>query len=607
MDYRIFPQPFKIKYERETASFENAEWILIQFNAGHNLRKHICEFAAGLSKPLKVSAGIPQNGNVFLKIELKRGIPSEAYELCIKKNGICLNASDEAGVFYGLQTLSQIIKKYGAKLRCCVITDRPDFKKRGVMLDVSRCKVPSMQTMKNYIDTLAKLKINQLQLYMEHTFAFSEHETVWHEASPFTAEEIILLDAYCTERYIELVPNLNSFGHFERWLRHPEYKHLAECPDGYERSTGTRSPSGSTLKPCKDTLKFLDSLYSEFLPNFSSGYFNAGCDETWDLGLGWSKKICDKKGKTKVYLDFLTEIHRLVKKHGRKMMFWGDIILHQPELIKELPKEITALNWGYEGTHPFSEQCPGFASSGVPFYVCPGTSSWNSLTGRTENCIENLLNAAENGLKYGAEGFLNTDWGDNGHHQYLPVSYLGILAGASYSWSYKANKNIDLAQGLNDIFFADETGLTGKLFFNLGKVLENIKARPQNCTVFNRFFFWNMKDKKEDFLKDINLISLNKCLSEFEKIEAMINSCKPRIEGELVKAELSNAVRMAKFSVLKIIALMKKKKDYLPLKHEMETIIREHEYLWLERNRIGGLRESSGKIRDALASLEIMK
>ncbi|OGV49679.1 MAG: hypothetical protein A2017_07425 [Lentisphaerae bacterium GWF2_44_16] len=605
MDYRIFPQPFKIKYERETASFENAEWILIQFNAGHNIRKHICEFASKTS--LKVSAGVPRKGKSFLMTELKKGFPPDGYEICINRNGISLTASDERGIFYGLQALSQIIIKYGMKLRCCVITDRPDFKKRGVMLDVSRCKVPSMQTMQNYIDTLAKLKINQLQLYMEHTFAFSEHETVWHEASPFTAEEIILLDAYCAERYIELIPNFNSFGHFERWLRHPEYKHLAECPDGYERSTGIRSPWGSTLKPCKNTLKFLGNLYSEFMPNFRSGYFNAGCDETWDLGLGWSKKICDKKGKTKVYLDFLTEIHKLVRKHRKRMMFWGDIILHQPELIKKLPKEITALNWGYEAAHPFSKECPQFASSGIPFYVCPGTSSWNSLTGRTANCTENLRNAAENGLKYGAEGFLNTDWGDNGHHQYLPVSYLGVLAGASYSWSYKTNKNIDLLQGLNNIFFDDETGLTGKLFFNLGKVLENIKARPKNCTVFNKFFFWNMKDGKEDFLKDIDIPSLNRCLSDFEEIESQISAAAPGVEGELVKAELSNAVRMAKLSVLKIVALMKKKKDYLPLKHEMETIIREHENLWPARNRIGGLRESSGKIREALSALEIMK
>ena len=612
MSIAIFPAPRKIVSSKITVNISGCEWVCFSDDFSMTLKKHICDFSAEasriLTQPVKTIGGCPASGRVLLVIRKAESIAPQGYELAVSKDAALLEASDEAGIFYGLQTLIQIIKKHGVMLPCCKISDYPDFKNRGVMLDVSRCKVPTMNSMLAYIDLLAKMKLNQLQLYMEHSFAFSAHETVWRDTSPFTAVEIIRLEAYCAERFIELVPNLNSFGHFERWLKYPEYKHLAECPDGFKKWNDTWAECGSTLKPHADTIKFLSGLYSEFLPNFGSRHFNVGCDETWELGQGWSKKLAAKTGKTRVYLDFLLKIHKLVEKYDRRMMFWGDIILHEPDLIKELPKNIIALNWGYEATHPFNEQCRQFASSGIPFYVCPGTSSWGSLTGRTANCIANLANAAENGIKYGAEGFLNTDWGDNGHHQYLPVSYLGILCGACFSWSYKANRNTDFVKGLNSLCFEDSTGILGKTVYELGKVLEHVKARPGNCTVFNRLLFYNFEDKPEEFLKDIEVPALEKCIADFDRLAAQIPLSAPGIpDGDLVKAELHNNIRMARHAAAKTIAFMRRKDEYLPLKHDLEAIKRIHEQLWLSRNRPGGLKESSDHLIKTLPALEALR
>ena len=74
------------------------------------------------------------------------------------------------------------------------------------------------------------MKFNQLQLYMDHSFAYPGHEVVWQDASPLPAEDIRALDRYCADRHMELVPNQNSFGHMERWLRHEKYAHQAEIP-----------------------------------------------------------------------------------------------------------------------------------------------------------------------------------------------------------------------------------------------------------------------------------------------------------------------------------------------------------------------------------------
>ena len=94
----------------------------------------------------------------------------------------------------------------------------------------------------------------------------------------------------------------------------------------------------------------------------------------------------------------------------------------------------------------------------MPFYVCPGTSTWCSLAGRTDNALGNLLNAAENGIKHGAIGYLNTDWGDRGHWQAPPVSYLGFAAGAAFSWALEANRAMDVPAVVSRFAFDDPTG-----------------------------------------------------------------------------------------------------------------------------------------------------
>ena len=341
------------------------------------------------------------------------------------------------------------------------------------MLDISRDKVPTMATLFALIDMLAEWKINQLQLYTEHTFAYSKHRTVWEHASPITADEIQQLDQYCRERFIDLVPNQNSFGHMERWLKHAEYAHLSEANDGAETPWGFRWKGPFSMCPTDPkSLELLKELYTELLPNFSSPFFNVGCDETFDIGQGRSKSDCGRLGVHRVYLNFINQVNDLVKSNGRQMMFWGDVILHQPDLIAELPKNVIALQWGYEANHPFDKEGAQFKQAGVPFYVCPGTSSWNSIAGRSQNAIENLRAAAESGLRHGAIGYLITDWGDNGHLQYLPVSYFGFAAGAAFSWCLKSNAELDVTAVLNHHAFKDSTGTLGHVAMELGKVCD---------------------------------------------------------------------------------------------------------------------------------------
>ena len=142
------------------------------------------------------------------------GIRPQGYRLHVGPERAVIEAKDAAGAFYGRATLAQLVRLHAATgtLHVVTIEDDPDFPERGVMLDVSRDKVPTMETLYRLVDELASWKINRLQLYMEHTFAYRAHPAVWANASPFTGDEIEALDRYCRDRFIELVPNQNSFG-----------------------------------------------------------------------------------------------------------------------------------------------------------------------------------------------------------------------------------------------------------------------------------------------------------------------------------------------------------------------------------------------------------
>jgi hypothetical protein len=472
-----------------------------------------------------------------------------------------LEAADGAGEFYGRMTLRQLRRQFGKQLPACVIEDWPDFPARGVMLDISRDKVPTMTTLFALVDELAEWKINQLQLYTEHTFAYRHHRRVWQHASPLTAAEIRRLDAHCRRRFIELVPNQNSFGHFERWLKHTPYRALG----------------AGQIKSCLDpanpsSLALLAEMYDELLPNFASRQFNVGCDETYGIG-----------GRT--YLDFLLQVYRLVKRHGRTMQFWGDIVLQHPELIAELPRDLIALEWGYEADHKFAEHCARFAAAGVPFYVCPGTSTWNSFVGRTDNCLASLRNAAVNGQRFGARGFLNTDWGDGGHWQYLPASYLGFAAGAAYSWCYQSNHDLDLVSALNVHVFRDAAGVMGRLAYDLGNAhLAAEQYRPNGTVVF-------------DWLREPRDHKSFACAKRAGNVRAAIEAamsplpaaCMDRPDAALIRAEFTNAARMMRAGC----ACAEGRQPAL------RKIIAEHRRLWLARNRPGGLADSCRVLRQA--------
>lgn len=539
----------------------------------------------------------------------------EGYRLHVSRSGIEIVAHDRAGAFYGAGTLRQLARQADATwgIPCVLVEDHPELSHRGVMLDISRDRVPTMATVEGLCDLLSGWKINELQLYMEHTFAYSRHRDVWEHASPFTAEEIRSLDAYCRERCIELVPNQNSLGHMERWLRHPAYAALAEAPDGFEYPWGGRHDGPHSLSPTEPrTLDLLRELYDELLPNFTSERFNVGLDETWDIGQGKSRAACEERGVASVYLDFLRQVHREVERRGRSMMFWGDVILNHPERIGELPRGITALEWGYEADHPFEDEGPRFASAGIPFYVCPGTSTWNAVAGRAENAVLNIRAAASSALRHGAAGLLVTDWGDNGHWQPLPVSYPGLAQAAASAWAGARADDLDLRAALDAHAFEDEAGVAGAATLDLANAYLDTGVALKNATALARLLLFPKRPMSHPDFARLTIDGLDRAEARIASAIDRLPDARMAIrDAGTVVDELALAGSMLRHACRLGRARLSAPDGSIgaipsdsarTLSSELREILAEYRESWRRRSRPGGLADSAGRL-EALLSL----
>jgi hypothetical protein len=398
----------------------------------------------------------------------------------------------------------------------------------------------------------------------------------------------------------------------QRWLVHEPYRALAECPDGFEHPANwTGEPYGlCPLDP--GSLRLLEDLYDQLGACFSSRQLNVGLDETIDLGRGRSKAACEERGTGRVYLEFLQAVHARVEARGRRMQFWGDIIVQHPEHMAELPKSALALEWGYEAEHPWAEHLERFRQAGLEFHVCPGTSSWNSIAGRSDNAIENLARAASAGKAAGASGLLITDWGDHGHLQPLAVSYLGLLVGAAFAWNVAdASRPRDVPRWLDAHAFGDSAGQLGQVAHDLGNAYRETGSLRPNSSVL----FWILIKPERLFSPaGVTRESLERTLAYVERVSEPLASARPAPpEGALVKAELGWVRDTLRFACRLGIARAAAGADSdvaavprgtrLARARELAELIERQRALWRERSRPGGLADSTRRLERLLEAL----
>lgn len=375
----------------------------------------------------------------------------EGYTLQINPEHISLIAEGAAGAFYGIQTLRQIFTH--SEIPCLYIEDKPDFADRGFYHDITRGRVPKIETVKKLIDEMAYYKLNSLQLYIEHTFAFKEYQDSIQCTGYLTAEEIRELDDYCYENFIEFIPSIATFGHLYELLQKKEFKHLCMIENFEPEYVGlVERHKHHTIDPLNpESIEVIKSLIDQYIPLFRSTRFNVCCDETFDLKEGRHKDVSSEQ----MYIGFVKKLVDYLHSKGKVVQIWGDILLQHPDSIDELPSSIQYLNWYYYADIK-EEDIDIFTKKRKNQIVCPSTNSWARFCENVAMEEINISRMAELGYKYGAIGMLNTNWGDYGHLNSLALCMYGLLIGAEKSWSVRTKIDDTFIGNVNYLFYQNE-------------------------------------------------------------------------------------------------------------------------------------------------------
>lgn len=535
---------------------------------------------------------------------IKHELKEEEYEITISDEKIVLNASCERGFYYATKTLVQIIKT-GNMINNTYIHDYPDLKIRGFMHDISRNKVPKLETIKYIIDIMSDLKMNHLELYVEGmSFEYSSFKKYLENESYITIEEYLEVEKYANEHYIDFVPNENGFGHMQDWLMLDEFKDLAEAPDGIHLWGSKRS--ASTLNVCDDrSIDFISKLYKDMLPLTKSNYFNMNFDEPFEFGTDKAKEYCEKNGMGNTFIEYFLKAYNIIKSYNKTPLIWGDVLLRHQEILDKLPNDVIFLDWGYEAEYPFYDNLKVLKEKNIKFMAAPGTTTWCSLTARKDDYLENIKNAILSVYRLNGEGVLLTDWGDIGHLQTLPLSFAPLAFCGLLSYRVKDGTFKKLKEYLNKHIFKDPLMLASDVFIDSGTYYKYEPHYTGNGTVTFYTLVWVLNSFKEndpiEYFRTkmkYNLLSkekFNLLIEFFNQLIKEVNICEI---DKLFKLELINSLE-----ILKLIASVNvgyredidlsyrlERFDYVI--NNVDKVIDDLRFVWLARNKQSKLNKS---------------
>ena len=566
---KLIPTPQKIELEESIFKIDQKTSIINQTTDDFYTQqiKEIIEKDLGISlstrskankntiRVIKVTAphkltGILKHNNLDTGFDLGQ----EGYILKISHESIIIISKTDAGVYYGIQTLKQIITANSEKnsIPCLTIYDKPDFSIRAWQDDISRGPIPTMEYLKEQIKKMSSFKLNYFTLYTEHVFRLEKHPDIAPDDG-ITKEDILELSEFASKYHVTLIGNFQSFGHMAKTLSLPKYKHLVE--------------NGHILSPVLDeSYEFLSEVYSEVVPAYNGEFFNINCDETFGLGSEKSKDMVDSIGIEEVYARHINKIDSLLDPYDKSILMWGDIAGNHPKIVGKLPKDITVMVWGYHAAQSFENAITPISSMGLNFWVAPGVSCWRNIFPDMRVAKINIFNFIRDGYKLNAQGILNTTWDDDGLN-FFENNWHGLVWGAENSWNAPS---VDLSLeeselerealynsfniAFEKIFFSlDDGGLTNQIVKFSDLHSSNIRKLEKNSRFFEPIFpIYDdyVKDGKEE--DNLRVLYYTDSLSEYlVKIEPNVKTNRKSIKY------LQLAVDQVNFTVWKNLLRIK--------------------------------------------------
>jgi hexosaminidase len=443
---QLIPQPREVQTKTVRFTVTPGMQILVVSPVGmedhfaaESLQEEL-ELVTGHKYPIATTTAAPSAGTASILLgrldqspirglvdsrRLRRdGIPEQGYLLDVEPGQVLVAGKDGPGLFYGVQTLRQLVAGQGSKAEIIGVSvrDWPSLPYRGTQVDVARGLVPKLDYLKRIVRTIAEFKMNQLYMYMEESFRLDGQPLVGLLSDTLSRNDWNELVAYAKPYHVDIVPANEDCGHLHKMLRFEQYSGLAERPHGH------------VLAPDEPkTVAFLESMYAQMVPVFTTPMYNIGCDETVELGLGRSAGRVAKEGYGQVYVDNLIKVADLVRRYNKQVMFWGDIAVEHPELIPKLPHDLIVASWEYS-VHPnYNKWLKPFEGTGMKIFVCPWVGNTNLMMPDYQGAAANIQTFLADGKEAGAIGTDVTVWNDDGESLY-GLNWWSILYGAACSW-----------------------------------------------------------------------------------------------------------------------------------------------------------------------------
>lgn len=345
----------------------------------------------------------------------------QAYQIIVEKKKITVLYITTQGWNNAFHTIKQLEELFDT-LPCMTITDWPAYKWRIWMDDISRGPVTHSGYSFIQQQKLNAIKYNAYTYYTEHTLYQSE----FPDLAPAYVSHYPSLGS-------QQFTNLQLFAHAEKTLRIPFYQNLMDSKANFNPDN-------------PDTYTFLRKRIAEaILQNRNSYYFIINCDETEQLGSGRAKRLVDEKGADQVYIDHINRCCEIIKEESQHLqdentipkaqpVMWGDIVAKHPEMMKQLPANMTYIMWAYEPLDSYDHLIKPFREQGNPFWVAPSLSHHGTMSPNPYRYMKNIANLARDGFLNGAEGLMNTCWDDNGEALF-DNCWHGLFWSAEMAWN----------------------------------------------------------------------------------------------------------------------------------------------------------------------------
>jgi hexosaminidase len=352
----------------------------------------------------------------------------EGYALVVTPKRAVVIAAGAAGVFYGAETLRQLIQPAAAPGAAAAtvpavrIVDWPALRWRAVQMDVSRGPIPSLAALERDVPLFAELKINALVLYFENTFRYPDLPVWSAPGGAITWTEAVQVEREAARYHITVIPEQEAFGHLHLGLQEERYQGLIE------------DPYGALLSPAEpQSLALIGKMFADLDAAFPGPFFHIGADETAELGEGRSAGMLRAGGAGPLFLNYVLAIEKELRPYHRKILFWGDIAQRHPDLLKQLPKDMIAVPWDYGDRASFKPLIEPFTRAGVATWVAPGVSNWSRIFPDYNEALPNISRFVRDGRTLGATGIINTNWNDDGE-SFFDYCWYGIAYGGAAGW-----------------------------------------------------------------------------------------------------------------------------------------------------------------------------